>query len=177
MPQVRKVVPGKITRVVPKTSPKEPEPKVRAGADIVPLVVPEEPPGGRTEYETSPALDKLAAAFVAFRAACPNMEKDRKGYNYRYVTLDNIIETSREHLKKNGLAVTQFPIASPGNLGVITILLHTSGQFIRARFMMPIPGLSGTNVTQNAGAAITYARRYALSAVLCVAADEDTDGT
>lgn len=178
MPQVRKVIPGKtVTRVVPKTSPKEPEPKVRAGADIVPLPYVEDQSTGKVEYETSESLDKLAAAFVAFRAACPNMEKDRKGYNYRYVTLDNIIETSREHLKKNGLAVTQFPIASPGNLGVITVLMHASGQYIRARFMMPIPSLSSTNVTQNAGAAITYARRYALSAVLCVAADEDTDGT
>lgn len=183
MPTVRKVVPGKfqappkVTRVVPKTSPPESTStiKTKPEADSAPL--PEQPPEGRMEYETSESIDKLAAAFVGFRAACPNMEKDRKGYNYRYTTLGHIIEASRDHLKKAGLAVMQFPIASPGYLGVITVLMHASGQFIRARFMMPIPGLSGTNVTQNAGAAITYARRYALSAVLCVAADEDTDGT
>lgn len=184
MPQVRKVVPGRsqaslkpspVKRTIPVSSPKTAEPK--AQPDNILSVIPEELSGGKIEYETSADLDKLATAFVAFRAACPNMEKDRKGYNYYYTTLGNIIETSRAHLKKAGLAVMQFPIAAPGYLGVITILMHESGQFIRARFMLPIPGMSGTNVTQNAGAAITYARRYALSAVLCVAADEDTDGT
>ena len=128
------------------------------------------------EYEMSPTIDKLAKAFVAFRAVCPNMDKDKDGYNYRYTTLGSIIATSREHLEANGLAVMQFPIAGLKSLGVITILMHESGQFIRARFLMPIPSLSGTNVTQDEGAAITYARRYALSAVLCVASDEDTDG-
>lgn len=127
------------------------------------------------EYETSENLDKLAKAFVAFRAACPNVDKDREGYNYNYATLGNIIEKSREHLKKQGLAITQFPIAGVQSLGVITVLMHESGQFIRARFLMPIPDLSSANVTQAAGAAITYARRYALAAVLCIAADQDTD--
>lgn len=131
---------------------------------------------GKIEYESSPSIDKLAKAFVAFRATCPNVDKDRDGYNYKYATLGNIIAKSRDHLKKNGLAVMQFPIAEPKSLGVITVVMHESGQFIRARFLMPIPSLSSTNVTQDAGAAITYARRYALSAVLGIASDEDTDG-
>lgn len=129
------------------------------------------------EYETSEEIDQLAKAFVAFRAVCPNVDKDRDGYNYKYATLGNIIAKSREHLKKAGLAIMQFPIAGTKSLGVITVLLHESGQFIRARFLMPIPSLSSTNVTQDAGAAITYARRYSISAVLCIASDEDTDAS
>ena len=129
------------------------------------------------EYETSEKIDQLAKAFVAFRAACPNVDKDRDGYNCKYATLGNIIVKSREHLRKAGLAIMQFPIAGTKSLGVITVLLHESGQFIRARFLMPIPSLSSTNVTQDAGAAITYARRYAISAVLCIASDEDTDAS
>lgn len=129
------------------------------------------------EYETSDEIDQLAKAFVAFRAVCPNVDKDRDGYNYKYATLGNIIAKSREHLKKAGLAIMQFPIAGTKSLGVITVLLHESGQFIRARFLMPIPSLSSTNVTQDAGAAITYARRYSISAVLCIASDEDTDAS
>jgi len=164
-----------VRRVVPGRAPAA-EPKSKAKAEQAPVedqTVPQ--PEFQIEYETSPQIDKLAKAFVAFRASCPNVDKDRQGYNYKYATLGNIIATSRDHLKKNGLAVMQFPIAGVKSLGVITTLLHESGQFIRARFLMPIPGLSGTNVTQDAGAAITYARRYALSAVLCIASDEDTD--
>lgn len=166
-------VAGKIvpTRTVPEKA--EPSKKEAAAAAKAPWSP--ESMDAHIEYEMSPQIDKLAKAFVAFRAVCPNMDKDRKGYNYKYTTLANVIETSREPLKKQGLAVMQFPIAGPGSLGVITTIMHESGQYIRSRFLMPIPGLSGTNVTQDAGAAITYARRYALSAVLCVASDDDTD--
>ncbi len=132
---------------------------------------------GQMEWEMSPSIARLAKAFVAFRKVCPNMEKDRQGYSYKYTTLGNVIGNSRDPLNKNGLAITQLPIAGKGSLGVITCLMHESGEFIRGRFLMPIPQLSGTNVTQDAGAAISYARRYALSAVLCVASDDDTDAS
>lgn len=130
---------------------------------------------GQIEFEQSESIDKLARSLVAFRAACPNVEKDKQGYGYKYATLGNIINKTREPLKKNGLAVTQFPIAGHNALGAITLLVHESGQYVRARFLMPVPELTATNVTQNAGAAITYARRYALGAVLGIATDEDTD--
>ncbi len=175
MAVVRKVHSGR--------SPESLKPKLKsADADIsspekIDTASIPDPTIGHLEYETSESIDELAKAFVAFRAACPNVEKDKQGYNYKYATLGNIIAKSREHLDKAGLAVMQFPIAGVKSLGVITVLLHKSGQFIRARFLMPIPGLSGTNVTQDAGAAITYARRYALSAVLGIASDEDTDAS
>lgn len=174
MPEVRRVVQGK--------SPESLRPKRTAATaatpapDAVQEFVGIETTNHELEYETSENIEELAKAFVAFRAVCPNVDKDKEGFNYRYATLGNIIAKSREHLEKHGLAVMQFPIAGVKSLGVITILIHKSGQFIRARFLMPIPSLSSTNVTQDAGAAITYARRYALAAVLGIASDEDTDG-
>lgn len=172
MPSVRRVVPGRAP-LAPKTKVVDSvvetnDPKVEPVFEASPA---------HLEYETSPEIDKLAKAFVAFRSVCPNVDKDRDGYNYKYATLGNIIGITREYLKKNNLAVMQFPIAGNKAIGVITTLLHESGQYIRARFLMPIPTLSGTNVTQDAGAAITYARRYALAAVLCIASDEDTDAS
>lgn len=130
---------------------------------------------GVVEFEQSSSVDRLFKSLVAFRAKCPNVDKDKEGYGYSYATLGNIINKVREPLKTNGLAVIQFPIAGKNALGCITILLHESGQFMRARFLMPVPELTATNVTQNAGAAITYARRYSLGAVLGIATDEDTD--
>lgn len=128
-----------------------------------------------SEFETSKEIDQISAALVAFRAECANPKKDRKAHNYRYVSLANIIENTQPLLAANGLALTQFPVAVPGALGVISLLVHESGQFIRSRFVMPIPALSGTNATQDAGAAITYARRYAAGGILFISSDEDTD--
>jgi len=178
MSKVKKVRRGGVSFASSQRSSGDDEPSPRqvakenAAESAGEIVIP-----GQMEFEMSESIVKLAKAFVSFRKTCPNMDKDRQGYNYKYTTLGNIISHSRDHLHKNGLAVTQFPIAGKQSLGVITMLVHESGEFIRGRFLMPIPTLSGTNVTQDAGAAITYARRYALSAVLCVASDEDTDAS
>lgn len=135
------------------------------------------PVEGQIEFQQSDSIDRIARAIVGFRKSCPNVDKDKDGYGYSYATLGNIINKTRDVLKANGLAVIQFPISGKNALGCITTLIHESGQFMRARFLMPVPELTATNVTQNAGAAITYARRYSLGAVLGLATDEDTDAS
>ena len=52
-----------------------------------------------------------------------------------------------------------------------TTLLHTSGQWIKSEY----PLLQGT--AQQTGSSLTYARRYSLSSIAGIAADEDDDGT
>lgn len=153
---------------------------------------------GHMEFEMSEDISDLIKAFIAFREECPNPTKNRQGYNYNYVDIANIIENTTPLLCKNGLAVSQFPVCDGSHvhtdtqqtgdldattrnttqnrgLGVITLLMHKSGQWIRSRFTMPAPSMQGINWTQEAGACITYARRYALSATLCIAAEDDTD--
>lgn len=131
---------------------------------------------GQEEWSQSGSIAKLAKAFVAFRAKAPHkIDKDKAGYNYNYTTLGHLIETYQPLLSKHGLAVLQGPVSAPGALGVVTTLLHESGEYVRFRFLLPIPSLSSTNVAQDAGAAITYARRYGYGAVICVASEEDTD--
>lgn len=174
MAKVRKVRRGGVS--FSSRERREAEPSAEK-ADPSPVAPPisDDPSNELVEFDSSPDLDQLASAFVQFREEAENPGKDREGYNYSYTSLANVIETTQPLLAKYGLAVSQFPIASARGLGVLTILMHSSGQYIRSRFVMPIPALSGTNATQDAGAAITYARRYALSAVLCIASDEDTD--
>jgi hypothetical protein len=153
---------------------------------------------GHMEFEMSEDITELVKAFISFREACPNPTKNRQGYNYNYVDIANIIENTTPLLCKNGLAVSQFPVCDGSHvnsdtqqtgdldavtrnttqnrgLGVITLLMHKSGPWIRSRFTMPAPSMQGINWTQEAGACITYARRYALSATLCIAAEDDTD--
>lgn len=125
----------------------------------------------------SEQLNELAAALVKAQAAFPNIDMDGTGQvgqnrNYKYATLAHIIKTVTPVLTANGLSVVQTcePAAS-GALRVTTTLLHSSGQFLEGTLEMP----AGTTA-QQAGSAMTYARRYSLAAILGVAADEDDDG-
>ncbi len=125
----------------------------------------------------SEGLNELAAALVVAQAAFPNIDMDGTGQvgqnrNYKYATLAHIIKTVTPVLTANGIAVVQTcEPASPGALRVTTTLLHKSGQFLEGTLEMP-----GGSTPQQAGSAMTYARRYSLAAILGVAADEDDDG-
>lgn len=88
-------------------------------------------------------------------------------YEFRYATLDSIIDHIRGPLTSNGLCFTQ---AIEGT-ELVTTLYHTSGQSIGSR----TPLIVQEQGNQAFGSAITYMRRYALTALLGIAADEDDD--
>lgn len=101
-----------------------------------------------------------------------NQEADTGTFSYRYADLASILEVVRPILAKHGFAVLQE--LCPGALGeahLRTTLLHVSGGFTTSMFSMP----SGTR-PQEVGSAVSYARRYALMAVLGIAAEDD-DGS
>ncbi len=129
-------------------------------------------------------LQNLAKALVKAQVELKNPEKNQQGHGYRYADLANILDQTKAVLAKHGLAVSQLAINDGnGRVGVKTILLHESGEMLDSNLTLPIPemltrdGKKMITDTQAAGAAITYARRYALSAILNIAADEDTDAT
>lgn len=112
-------------------------------------------------------------------------------FHARYADLASVYEAIREPLAKNGLAVTQTlgndPIKSD-ILIVETTLLHKSGEWIASKWCMPVPVRTTTkkdnqgntisttetlNDPQSVGGIVSYARRYSLSAILGVAADDD----
>jgi hypothetical protein len=73
----------------------------------------------------------------------------------------------------------QFPETPPVEyhpaIALTTRIQHTSGQWQEATMMFPVSAAGNSNQTQSFGAALTYARRYALTSILCIAADEDVD--
>jgi hypothetical protein len=77
-------------------------------------------------------------------------------------------------LTKNGLCVTQVPTMFAGERVLVSILMHSSGQWIRSAY----PILPVKNDPQGVGSAIAYARRYSLGALVgvCPSEDEDDDG-
>lgn len=117
---------------------------------------------------------ELAAALVKAQASMPAVDKTAKANYGMYATLDHLIAKTRPVLNDNGLAIVQFPAVSDlGQPTLRTILVHSSGEQLSADMPLFVPRQD----MQNLGSAITYAKRYAWSAVLGIAADDDDDGT
>jgi len=119
------------------------------------------------------ALSKAQAKITAVVAAETAKVVTKKGanYQYKYAHLSAVLEVCRVPLSENGLAVVQAPQAGGGVVVVTTMILHSSGQFISSDLALR----PAEYTPQAIGSAITYARRYALSAMVGVA-PEDDDG-
>ena len=89
-------------------------------------------------------------------------------FKNKSASLSSIIEATTPHLNAVGLSVIQLPTEN----GLETMLLHTSGEYISSVSATPCKDVSNP---QALGSAITYARRYALGAVLSLNIDEDDD--
>lgn len=128
--------------------------------------------------QTSDKIQNITTALIQAQTELNNPNKNTEGYGYKYADLSSILDQVKPILQKHGLMISQ-PCSDDGNgkVGVTTILAHSSGEFIADTLRLPIPEMKGANATQAAGAAITYARRYALSSILNIAADEDTDAS
>lgn len=92
-------------------------------------------------------------------------------YKFKYATLDSIIEHVRAPLTENGLWFTQTLANGDGKYRLVTQLIHASGQ----RIVSETPILADSADNQAFGSALTYMKRYSLSALLGIAADEDDD--
>ena len=123
----------------------------------------------------SESIIKLAAALVKFNSEVSSIAKDAKNPFFKsdYVTLDKLIISTREILQKNGLSVLQFPLSDENRIGVQTILLHESGEYIESEPLYMTP--AKVNDPQAAGSVITYLRRYSYQAILNLNTGEDDD--
>jgi hypothetical protein len=135
--------------------------------------------------ETSNQIELLAAALAAFHAECPPITKNTMNplFSKKYADLSDITSIVNPVLAKNGLTVLQVPV---GDEQLMTMLLHGSGQYIRSTANLHCMdsvirrGKDGNDVRgvkpQDYGSALTYQRRYALSAILNLCIDDDDDG-
>ena len=123
--------------------------------------------------------DKIAKALVSAQAEMPAIEMNATNpfLKNKYADLGAIIKTVRPILAKHGLAFSQLAVGSGGEVGIKTMLIHDSGEFIVDTITLPMTEERGKSSAQAAGSIITYLRRYSLSAILGIYADEDTDGT
>lgn len=126
----------------------------------------------------SESIKNLAEALAKAQAEMPaaHMNAVNPFLGNRFADLGSIISTAQPILKKYGLAVSQFPISGNGEVGITTILMHESGEWLEMAISLPLADEKGKSLAQVAGSIITYLRRYSLSSVLNMYADEDVDG-
>jgi hypothetical protein len=119
----------------------------------------------------SESIAKLSAALVKAQAEMSGAVKDSANpfFKSRYADLEAVIKAIKEPFATHGLAYTQFPYTDDKGVGVVTRLIHESGEWIECGYTLPLTKLD----PQSAGSAITYARRYALQAMAGIPAVDD----
>jgi hypothetical protein len=121
--------------------------------------------------QTSENLNELATALAKAQGEITGALKDSANpfFKSKFADLASCWDACRSALSKNGLAVTQFPQSDPTGTYLVTNLLHSSGQWMRSDMVLQ----PKDETSQAMGSALTYARRYALCAVVGVAQVDD----
>lgn len=134
--------------------------------------------------DRSETFASIVKAMVHVQSELKTVRKDRKNpfAENMYATLDAILEELLPKLNKHEIVLTQSPIfeiAENGNMriGVETHLMHSSGEWFRyPPFFMQLEKGAKMNMAQSAGSVITYAKRYAVSAIFGISTGDDVDG-
>jgi len=113
----------------------------------------------------------LAIALAKAQSENGTVHKDAKNpfFKSNYASLAQVWETVRPALTANGLSVVQLPSQDASGYYVESMLIHSSGQWIKCRtYMKP-----AKEDPQGIGSLISYARRYALQSLVMVCPDDD----
>ncbi len=144
----------------------------------------------------SESITNLATALAKAQAEMPVAVFDATNpfLKSKYASLGAVIQASRPILAKHKLSLVQFPISGPnlglGNgdgaqgltrptteyVGIESILMHESGEFVAERILIPLTEEKGKSKVQSAGSTLTYLRRYSWASILGMYSDEDSDG-
>jgi hypothetical protein len=129
----------------------------------------------QTTKKSKEVVKSIYKSLADFQQECPVIHKATKGYGYSYSDLPTIFAVINPLLKKNNLGFTQLINGS----SIETILFHIeTGETITSITAIPEDvSLKGMNQFQVLGSAVTYIRRYALSSMLGIVTDKDTDAS
>lgn len=125
-------------------------------------------------------MTELLKKLAAFQQECPVILKDEtaKGekFSYKYADLPAIFKVINPLLDKHKLMLTQ-PLEYEGETRYIKTILYDldSGEILESRVDIPEVSFNQMNDYQALGSGITYMRRYALSSMLGIITDKDTD--
>jgi hypothetical protein len=137
-------------------------------------------------HQSSETVGSIAAALAKAQAELANPEKSltatvrsanpREGERtFRYATLASGLDIVRKTLGKYEIATVQTTTIDrdAGLIRLTTVLAHASGEWLSAEW--PVCALSEITAPRRMGAALTYARRYALFTLVGIAGEDDLD--
>ena len=124
---------------------------------------------------SSEKIGELATALAEVQKKINNVFKSEKGYGYSYAPLDKVYDEVRPLMAEHGLSLTHEKRYEGEVIVLTSLLMHTSGEWIRYEASIPFARLKGSNDYQSAGAGFTYLERYQTSAIFAITADEDID--
>lgn len=122
----------------------------------------------------SDTINELAKALLEVQKEMVPIKKtaDNPFFKSKFAPLDKVMPEALRILNKHGLSVTQPVSHIEGQSALTTLLMHESGEWISA----DQPLVLDKENPQGQGSAITYARRYALMAMIGMVAEDDDDG-
>ena len=123
----------------------------------------------------SESIAAIAKAMAKFQKSPMILGKNAEGYGYHYVSLDKVVDRLLPELSSHGLSVMQPLDEVNGEPAIITLVMHTSGEWISTSYPLAKAGMKQVNDAQQMGAAIKYACRYGLKAAFCVPDSDDDD--
>ena len=128
--------------------------------------------------EKTAAAKAFVKALSGFQREAPKIGESQPvqagPVRYRFAPLEVILAAIREPLAKHGLAVYWEISGSVERVQVKAVLMHEDGHSISSEMTLPPEG--GRNKIQALGSAVTYGKRYTLTAVLGIESEPDTDG-
>ena len=135
---------------------------------------------------SSPSIGTLASALAKAQGELVNPEKslvatisgggrDGTEKTFRYAPLSSGLDIVRKILGQHEIATVQTTSIdqAAGIINLTTVLAHASGEWIASDW--PVCAVSETATPQRMGAALTYARRYALFTLVGIAGEDDLD--
>jgi hypothetical protein len=134
---------------------------------------------------SSPSIGAIAAALAKAQVELVNPEKSLTGTisagehagerTFRYAPLSSGLDIIRKSLGRHEIAAVQTTSidVEAGLIRLTTLLAHSSGEWISSEF--PVCPVAETSTPHRLGAALTYARRFALFALVGIAGEDDTD--
>ena len=135
---------------------------------------------------SSETIGAIAAALAKAQAELTNPEKslvatirpDAPGEaerSFRYAPLSSGLDIVRKTLGQHEIATVQTTAIdqTAGLVNLTTVLAHASGEWIASDW--PVCAIAGIATPHRMGAALTYARRYALFTLVGIAGEDDLD--
>lgn len=124
----------------------------------------------------SESIAELAKAMAKFQQDVKQPKKDKSNpfFKSTYVDLAGVVDAITETAPKSGLSFMQHALTDDnGQVGIITLILHESGEYIESSPIYAKPMKAGP---QEVGSVLTYLKRYSLASAFGITSEVDDDG-